>query len=107
ALVLWARTVERALRLAEGAGLAAAVLDFRLGDGDCQSVCERFRARGIPFVIYSGYTNIRSQFPSDMTIAKPADLRHVVDAVTSLLGANDHTPVRPAPRFPSMGHAQR
>src|SRR4051812_43065085 len=56
--VVMASTRARALQAAEHPGLAAAVLDYRLQDGDCTSVWTRLRARGIPAVIYTGYDAI-------------------------------------------------
>jgi DNA-binding response OmpR family regulator len=85
AKVLSACTLDSALHLAERAGLSAAVLDFGLSQNDCGPVCERLRERGIPFVIYSGYSDLRLKFPDVLIVPKPADLNDVVAAVSALL----------------------
>ena len=48
-------TVRHALILAEHDGLAAAIMDHALSDGDSTQLCARLKARGIPYVSYSGY----------------------------------------------------
>ena len=51
-------TLDHAKTLVEHDGLAAAVLDHGLGNGNSSSLCERLAERGIPFVIYSGFGTI-------------------------------------------------
>ena len=40
-------------------GLAAAIMDHALADGDSAEVCARLTARGIPYVSYSGYDPVK------------------------------------------------
>src|SRR6267154_1801796 len=63
ARVLSACTLDRALLLAEHAGLSAAVLDYGLAAGNCGPISERLTQRRIPFVIYSGYPDLKEKFP--------------------------------------------
>jgi hypothetical protein len=39
-------------------GLAVAILDHVLRDGDSTRLCERLTDRGIPFVIYNGFNKV-------------------------------------------------
>ena len=87
ARVLSACTLDRALHLVEHAGLSAAVLDYGLSTHNCTPICERLAQRRIPFVIYSGYPDIKEKFPDATVIHKPTDLADVVDAVGALLRA--------------------
>jgi DNA-binding NtrC family response regulator len=48
-------TVKHAKLLAEHYGLAAAIIDHSLGDGDSTDLRARLKERGIPFVVYSGF----------------------------------------------------
>ena len=48
-------TLEHAMLLAEHDGLAGAILDHSLGDGDSSLLRSRLTERGIPFLVYSGY----------------------------------------------------
>ena len=34
---------------------SVAILDYKLKDGSCAALAEALRARGVPFLIYSGY----------------------------------------------------
>src|ERR1700704_3042886 len=85
AKVLSASTLPRALYLVDHPGLSASFLDYRLSANDCEPVCERLRARRIPFVIYSAYSGLRQKFPDAVIVPKPANLNEVVAALNSLL----------------------
>jgi CheY-like chemotaxis protein len=85
AKVLSAYTLDGALQLAEHAGLSAAVLDYGLAAGTCGPVCERLAQRRIPFVIYSGYPDLKEKFPDAVIVPKPAASTDVVEAVNTIL----------------------
>ena len=86
ASVLLAHKLDEALRLAARPDLSAAVLDFRLSDGDGTALCERLNERGIPFVLHSGYSDIPAAiYAKGVAIPKPAMPGELVDAVASLL----------------------
>jgi DNA-binding NtrC family response regulator len=87
AKVLSTCTLERALELADRAGLSAAVLDYGISGGNCEPICARLQQRRIPFVIYSGYAGLSEKFPDAVIIPKPAGLYDVLDAVSALVGA--------------------
>ena len=48
-------TVRHALILIEHDGLAGAIMDHALTDGDSTKLCARLKERGIPYLSYSGY----------------------------------------------------
>jgi CheY-like chemotaxis protein len=56
-------TVRHALILIEHDGLAGAIMDHALGDGDSTEVCARLKARSIPYVSYSGYNPVTGASP--------------------------------------------
>jgi CheY-like chemotaxis protein len=51
-------TLHHALILVEHDGLAGAILDHALGDGDSSQLCARLKQRGIPFLIYTGFKTV-------------------------------------------------
>ena len=51
-------TLKHALILVEHDGLAGAILDHALPDGDSSQLCARLKERGIPFMIYSGFKTV-------------------------------------------------
>ena len=53
AYVFAATQLSHALQLAGHPDISAAVLDYRLGDGDCTPICTLLSERDIPFVFYS------------------------------------------------------
>ena len=77
-------TLKHALLLVEHDGLSGAILDHALGDGDSSLLYKRLKARGIPFLIYSGYTAeaIKQGLPY---ISKPATHRELVAATEGLI----------------------
>ena len=54
-------TVRHALILIEHDGLAGAIMDHGLTDGDSTQVCARLKERGIPYLSYSGYDPFRAR----------------------------------------------
>jgi DNA-binding NtrC family response regulator len=82
------RTVEDALALAAKNGLAAAVLDIRLGRETIAPVARELARRGIPFVFYTGQIDtdaMRAEWPDCIIVPKPAQARTIVTAVADLL----------------------
>ena len=59
AYVFAATQLSHALQLAGHPDITAAVLDYRLADGDATPICTLLSERGIPFVFYSGYDDAR------------------------------------------------
>lgn len=83
-----ANKLETALRLAEEEGLDAAILDVNLRDNKVYPVAERLLARGIPFLLASGYgdwalpENLRNQ----PRLTKPFTMEELKKQVASLCG---------------------
>lgn len=79
------RTVRDALALAEQNGVAAAILDFRLGCETAEPVARQLSSRGIPFVFYTGQLEaeplLRLEWPGCKILRKPSRPQAIVDAV--------------------------
>jgi DNA-binding response OmpR family regulator len=77
-------TLKHALLLVEHDGLSAAILDHGLKDGDSSLLSRRLKARGVPFLIYSGYTAeaVKQGVPY---VSKPASHEVLVAAVDDLI----------------------
>ena len=61
ARVLPATTVQEALALLDSEPVTASILDFKLQGGTADDLCHQLTERKIPFVIYSGYTNVEGE----------------------------------------------
>ena len=78
-------TLRHALLLVEHDGLAGAILDHALGDGDSSLLCKRLKERGIPFMIYSGYPKTEDASQDAVYISKPATHDVLVTAMEGLI----------------------
>jgi CheY-like chemotaxis protein len=78
-------TVRHAVILAEHDGLSAAIMDHALSDGDSTQLCARLKARGIPYVSYSGYAPVEGASENSLHIAKPVTMDVLMSAVEGLL----------------------
>jgi DNA-binding response OmpR family regulator len=87
ARVFSAASVREALAMLDGLSLSAAVIDYRLGDGTADDLCERLTEMGIPFVIYSGCIEIEGACNKWGIISKPAAPATLVAMVVALLPA--------------------
>ena len=86
-------SVKHALLLVEHDGLAGAILDHALSDGDSTALCARLTERGVPFLIYSGFDHLTGPCANAPYLAKPATAEMLVAAVNDLInGANAGTP---------------
>ncbi|HJU31468.1 MAG TPA: response regulator [Hyphomicrobiaceae bacterium] len=85
ALVLMARTLDEALSKAEEPNLSAAVLDHGLSEGDTSAVCEILKRRRIPFVLYSGYSEISGACSKGVLVQKPTSPAVLVMTLAGLL----------------------
>jgi DNA-binding response OmpR family regulator len=85
ACVFSAHHLQDGLRLAGQPDLSAAVVDFGLPDGDSALLCQRLQERGIPFVLYSGYSHLPDACRAGVVIAKPARPAVLIAAVARLL----------------------
>jgi len=75
-------TVRHALILTEHDGLAAAIMDHALSDGDSTQLCARLKARGIP---YSGYGPVEGASKNSVFISKPVTMDVLMTALEGLL----------------------
>jgi len=80
-------TLKQAVTLVEHDGLAAAILDHALGDGDSTTLCERLKERNIPFVIYSGLDKVSGACAEGVLLGKPASADVLIATVEGLLAA--------------------
>ncbi len=81
-------TVKHAKLLVEHDGLSAAILDHALSDGDSTSLCTRLTARGIPFLMYSGFTTTDGACKDAPRLNKPASHEQLLNAMEALI--RDH-----------------
>ncbi len=85
ARVIATRSLREALRVVESHGLSAAILDHALGDGDSSQLCARLKERDIPFVLYTGYSQIKRAGHDAPIVPKPAQPSELVDTIAGLL----------------------
>ena len=71
-------TARHAMILADHDGLAGAIMDHGLTDGDSTAVCARLKERGIPYISYSGYSSVVGADP-DCSIHQQARQHECVD----------------------------
>ena len=88
AQVLPATSVEEALALLDTESITASILDFKLQGRTADDLCHQLTERKIPFVIYSGYTNVEGECSKWEIISKPADPSELVALVTRVLVAS-------------------
>lgn len=85
------RTVTDALAMAERKGVAAAILDVRVGRETIAPVARRLASRGIPFVFYTGQIEDDpelAEWGGCKIINKPAQAGAIVAAVANLVNNN-------------------
>ena len=84
-------TARHAMILAEHDGLAGAIMDHGLTDGDSAAICARLKERGIPYISYSGYEPVAGADPDAPCITKPVSMNVLMTAMEDLLAGR---PVR-------------
>jgi DNA-binding NtrC family response regulator len=84
-------TLKHALLLVEDDGLSAAVLDHGLKDGDSSLLSKRLKERGVPFLIYSGYSDAAAVKQGVPFISKPASHEVLVTAVEDLIRSSKNS----------------
>jgi DNA-binding response OmpR family regulator len=90
-------TLKHALLLVEHDGLAGAILDHALGDGNSSLLCQRLKERGIPFIIYSGYNTVEGPCKDALHISKPAADGALVAAMEGLIRGDTKPPTAISP----------
>ena len=78
-------TVRHALILVEHDGLSAAIMDHALSDGESAKLCARLKARGIPYLNFSGYDPVEGASADAPHISKPASMDVLMSAMEDLL----------------------
>ncbi len=78
-------TARHAMILADHDGLAGAIMDHGLTDGDSTAVCARLKERGIPYISYSGYAAVAGADPAAPFISKPVSMDVLMSALEDLL----------------------
>jgi signal transduction histidine kinase len=75
--------------LLETATPSGVVLDINLGNGPSYHLARLFKERGIPYVFITGYeaTAIPAEFNAVVRLAKPVELRGVVNALAEVMNA--------------------
>ena len=81
-----AGSIPKALSLIQEQGCEAAILDANLGGESAAPVAETLKARGIPFIVLSGYNNeqLTGLLSDAPFLAKPYDPDDLVALVRSL-----------------------
>ena len=100
------RTVEDALAAITKNGVAAAVLDVRVGREPVGPVAGQLARRGIPFLFYTGQIGndpALEAWPRCRVITKPAPAKVIVSAVRDLL-RNTRLHVVPGAQSPGARH---
>ena len=85
AVVLTASTLNHAMLAVERDGIAGAIIDHGLPDGNSDMLRKRLHERGIPFLIYSGSDDASGPRGHAPHIQKPADPSRLVSAMAELL----------------------
>jgi DNA-binding response OmpR family regulator len=78
-------SLHQALVLVEHDGLSGAILDHSLGDGNSSLLYARLTERGVPFLIYSGFSAIDGACKGTLHIRKPAAPGELVAAMECLI----------------------
>jgi hypothetical protein len=63
-------------------------LDFGLGDGDTGALCEHLNARGIPFVVYTGYPQLGEACHKGIIVQKPSEGAKLIDTLSACLNSS-------------------
>ena len=89
ATVTQTTTVRHALILVEHDGLSGAIMDHALADGDSAELCVRLKARGIPYISYSGYSPVKGANLDAPHVDKPASMDVLLRTLAALLAGPD------------------
>lgn len=85
ATVRIASTLARALALVKQGTLSAAILDHALSDGDSSALCEELNGKNIPYLIFTGFSDLEGPCSDAPRVEKPASYEELLAAVTQLL----------------------
>ena len=91
AAITTARTIAAALLAIEDPSLSAAIVDHALGDGDSSVLCQRLKERDVPFITYSGHSNLDGACAGTKHLTKPTSGSLLVSTVKSMLAERQHS----------------
>jgi DNA-binding response OmpR family regulator len=79
--------IESALKLIEGTGFDVAILDANLAGTSAAPAAAALSARGLPFMVLSGYAReqLQHEFSEAIYVQKPYRIRKLIDGLNSLL----------------------
>jgi DNA-binding response OmpR family regulator len=79
--------VESALKLIEDTGFDVAILDANLAGTSAAPAAAALSARGLPFMVLSGYAReqLQREFSEAVYVQKPYRVRKLIDELNSLL----------------------
>lgn len=85
--------LDAALRLATGEVLDVAILDVNIRGGHVYPVAEQLRARGVPFVLASGYEDwaLDEAFRNQPRLNKPFSAKDLEEQVKTALQQTPHS----------------
>ena len=78
-------TLSHALLLVEHDGLSSAILDHALGNDDSSRLCSRLDERGVPYIIYSGFSSFDGDCARAPHLSKPATDEQLVMMMAGLM----------------------
>jgi CheY-like chemotaxis protein len=81
-----AGSLAEALAMVEGTRPDLAVIDWNLGGDRSDPVARRLIARGVPFVISTGYGAVAEEFAAIPLISKPYEPASLISALENLAG---------------------
>jgi DNA-binding response OmpR family regulator len=79
--------LEKALALIEATVCDGAIIDANLAGVSARPAASALAARGVPFMVMSGYTpeQLRGDFPGALFIQKPSRPEQIVEALSAML----------------------
>ena len=84
-------TLAHAMLLVEHDGLSGAIVDHGLLDGNSSKLRTRLKARGIPFLVYSGYREDDVGSDGAPHISKPAPPDVLVDTMVDMIRRSEYS----------------
>lgn len=92
--VVTATTKAEAERLLDTREVELAIVDYKVTDGNTETLMERLQKAGIPFIVCSGISEegeSRSVSSAAQFLSKPFSSDSLIDAVSALLGIEKAT----------------
>ena len=79
--------LEKALALIESGGFDAAIVDANLGGVSASPLASALTARGLPFIVLSGYSSeqLQGAFPGALFLQKPCRPAQLIQALHTIV----------------------